>query len=202
MNKFIKFLLLGVIVCIAICLGFSVKKSNSIPKSEAAWEEKYPAVFKTAGNMSIKLSTSNIVPNQNMAIPESMAKLEGTITNKFGIRDDILEYIINTVPKDNPKLLEAVIRDANYTNMSYYAATDDERLLISKKWALAGICVTLFSKGNEYIEISRHIDGMMRDTTERDKYMWDSDRRLFSWKVIGSGLSVIDERIACEKGDF
>lgn len=200
MNKFIKFLLLGVIVCIAICLGFSVKKSNSIPKSEAAWEEKYPAVFKTAGNMSIKLSTSNIVPNQNMAIPESMAKLEGTITNKFGIRDDILEYIINTVPKDNRLVIKAALKMAKIRQTIYYEnISTDDAVKLADNDSLLTACLRIYT-GNYGIDDG--IDKRMRDNKDRDSHMWIIDRKFFSWKIIGSSLSVADEKIACEKGDF
>ncbi len=42
----------------------------------------------------------------------------------------------------------------------------------------------------------------MRNTKDRDAYMWDIDRKYFSWKVLGTWLSVAEEHEVCKKGTY
>ena len=51
-------------------------------------------------------------------------------------------------------------------------------------------------------ELTTGVDKLMRNTKARDEHMWDIDTKYFGWKIIGSGLSINDEKTACAKGAF
>lgn len=146
---------------------------------------------------------------------EKQAELEGNTHNQYGIRQDILQFIEENVPKDNPKAFEAAIKLAQYENQIYYHAKDQkEALMLVKKNSLASRCLmeafpndpTRFVNGVrvkwEWEKIYEGITKRMNDTAARDKHMWDIDETYFSWQLIGTGLTSAEENERCAAGNF
>jgi hypothetical protein len=159
------------------------------------WNNEIPRVLHNAGYVAELEESAPKLIN----LSESLDELRGSITNPFGIRDDILEYIMTNIPKDNESAIRAAIKMMQYMQSIYFDnPTQEEALSLNAKYSLANHCSLVYLNRNEPLAIWR----VMRNTDARDKYMWDIDRKYFSWKVLGTGLTIDDEDIACEKGEF
>lgn len=207
MSKKVKIIIVIIIVAIgsiAIAYsGFGKNKAQIIgvdvtSQSTAKWKIKAPQLFSNVGYSKLIIeSTTN---NKNMSI--KMRELQGTITNPLGIRDDILDYIINNVPQDNSLVIKAVIRIAQTDQKIYYGnITKQEALLINKKEMLAQTCLMRYLP-NKWDKIVTDLDKLLRNSKKRDKYMWDLDTKYFGWEVLGTGYTVGEENELCEKGEF
>lgn len=201
--KNLKFLIVIGLLVIVISVAYlklnnayNIQKDISDNKIHLTnWKDKAPQLFTNSGYS--KLMTS--MPTNNR-LAESVAKLEGKITNPFGVRDDILEFILKNVPNDDPRIMKASIEKAQLNQSIYY---DDisakDALKLANKDSLLTTCLRIYTTN---YSIENGIDKLMRNTKARNAHMWEVDRKYFSWKIVGSGLSVADENKACEKGDF
>lgn len=132
--------------------------------------------------------------------PEKKKELEGDINREYGIREDILRFIEKEIPTDNVKAKNAAIKYSKYSRTIYYEANEKEALELSKKESLALECLAKALPEN-WIKLSDGIQSLMRNTSERDKHMWDIDKKYFSWKVLGNGgltTSEVKEKCAME----
>jgi hypothetical protein len=82
----------------------------------AVWVNKYPQL----GNIQQKLSA-----NTNQILP-SQKPLVGNITNQFGIRDDILKNIAESIPVTNESALYHAIKYAQYSQARYLSVNDKD----------------------------------------------------------------------------
>ncbi len=187
------------VILIGFTLFYKYDSKNQIKQDD--WKVRAPQLFMNAGYS--KLIESKL-SQADAKISESEQKLEGKITNPFGIRDDILDFIITNVPSSNESALRAAILSAQLSQEIYYGdITQAEAIKLVDRDALVGTCLDIYLGGfKQGYKVDMGIDKLMRNTKVRDKHMWDIDRKYFSWKVLGSGLSVADEKIACQKGDF
>jgi hypothetical protein len=185
-------IILGTALAIA-CASFSTNSSSAdkLNTNASKWLSKYPQLG--------KVQVAQLSQDKPLNLSESTSTLEGTITNSFGIRDDILEYIVKNIPENKESALRAAIKLAQNQNFIYYKLESEEALKLEDNNALLDGCLIIFL-GN--VNISMGIDSLMRNTPERDAHMWKIDREYFGWKVIGSGLSIADEKAACLKGNF
>jgi hypothetical protein len=159
------------------------------------WNNEIPRVLHNAGYVAELEESAPRLLN----LSESLDELRGPITNPFGIRDDILEYIMTNIPKDNESAIRAAIKEMQYDQAVYFDnPSGEEALRLDAKSALADSCLMTYMNTDTPLAIWR----VMRNTDARDKYMWAIDRKYFSWKVLGTGLTIDDEEIACEKGAF
>lgn len=210
-----KMTVIGLIVVGVVTIGCATlyeSENNSNPPKNTAnidkWKKQAPQLFNNAGYAKLEESIPQPV-NQS----ESMAQLMGTITNPFGIRDDILEFIIKTIPANNESANRAAIKMMQYSQQIYYGnLSQPEALLISNKYVLADDCLRTYLKqdvnyqsNNDPIKIVKYTSSlreMMSDNKNRTNHVNDTDRKYFSWQVIGTGLSTYEEAIACQKGEF
>lgn len=156
------------------------------------WKHEAPRLFNNVGYADLVESAPRAKD-----MPESWIELRGTITNPFGIRDDLLEYILANVPESNVRDTRALIKMVQYDQEIYYTnPSESDALLIASRADLANTCFS----GD--IHKLLEIDKLYRNTDARNKHMWAIDRKYFSWKVLGTGLSLADEKIACERGWF
>ncbi len=180
---------------------FSIKKivkqeiDQGVNIDNQKWEKRYPQVFNNSGYNN--LIESNGILNKLKNNPESLQKLQGKITNEFGIRDDILEYILSlNLDESNNYAAIKFSQISNYIYFSDISVVDAN--FYSKKQVQALFCLN----AKNWLKISRHIDAMMRDTKERNERMWWVDNHYFAYKVIGTGLNSIDEDNICKNGGY
>lgn len=132
---------------------------------------------------------------------EKLKELKGNINKEYGIREDILRYIEKEIPATNEKAIKAALTYAQTEQFIYYGATPEEAIIADKKALISLHCMG--EAIDNYIEISRGLDKLMRNTPERDEHMWDIDERYFGWKVLGFGdTSLRQLKEICEKGEF
>lgn len=200
-------MLLAIILIVVVIFVVNKEESRghmNSTHSNVEWLKKYPQLGNVEKVESGLLITGDIVIKKDaMKANESRSELEGKITNPFGIRDDILEYIIKTVPVNNESALRAAIKLNQDDQQIYYGdLTEDQAMKLVDNQALILTCLIKYLPNNADVILGRGIDSLMRNTKARDGHLWAVDRKYFSWKVIGSGLSVADEDNACAKGEF
>lgn len=146
-------------------------------------------------------------PQQNLAtaIPRAKAQqdLAGVITNSYGVRDDILDYILKTIPESNALARTAAIKFAGYEQMIYYGnITSQEAIALANKEVLIRSCLSYYLPNHSSTNFTRKMNKLLRNTKARDAHIWAVDTQVFSSSYISSGLSVAAETAACAKGEF
>lgn len=200
-NKYLKLLLIfaitGAIVVACAAMETKSKESNSGPHTVAEWDQKYPQVFANAGYSGLIESSAQLKSLHNS--PESQQELIGTITNPFGIRDDILMLTLS-IPESTPQLRVAIIKYSQIINKMYYENINIEaRLKLANQLSLSLTCARIAEGGYYWIT---QVNDMMRDTAERSLHLNKMDSTVFSWHVIGSGLSINEEIARCKNGSY
>jgi hypothetical protein len=184
---------------------FSIKKiikqeiDQGVNIDNQKWEKRYPQVFNNSGYN--KLIESDGILNKLKNNPESLQKLQGKITNEFGIRDDILEYILSL--NLNTQANYAAIRMAQSEYLSYFFSNDKITVNnLANKEMLSSFCLMNFVGFNYMHKIHSEIDTKLRNTKERNERMWWVDNNYLGYHVIGTGLSTADEKEKCKRGDY
>lgn len=200
MKKNLKYILIFVgfvLIVFFVKNTINQKFDKGVNINNSKWEKDYPKIFNNSGYS--KLIESKGILNKLKNNPESLQELQGKITNQFGIRDDILEYILslNLDERNNYSALKIAQTD---TYIYFVAKNKTDALIYSKYYGLSLTCLSIYYP--QWLKISRHIDSMMRDTKSRDKRMWWVDNNYFSYQVIGTGLSVADENKKCKELEY
>ena len=183
---------------------FSIKKivkqeiDQGVNIDNQKWEKRYQQVFNNSGYN--KLIESDGILNKLKNNPESLQKLQGKITNEFGIRDDILEYILKINSLDNKSKYDAIKLAQANTLLYFQINNSNDANFFANKAALGMTCLSINNK--DWLKTIRHIDAMMRDTKERNERMWWVDNHYLAYKVIGTGLSTADENDVCRNGGY
>ncbi|MCE3268125.1 MAG: hypothetical protein K0R49_377, partial [Burkholderiales bacterium] len=122
----------------------------------------------------VSLNTNKISPTQK--------PLVGKITNQFGIRDDILRNIVDSVPETNESALYHAIKYAQYSQAMYLSNEKDE---VSQNMDDMGYAISCLS--NSYGMINTHNlilktvairgDNQLRISQER------KGEKLMAWKI-------------------
>ncbi len=198
-----KNVLIGMVIASLFVVGCAVVKCNEsvTPQEQSAqaltkWHNKNPQLFSNVGYIQqLEESAPKLAK-----LSESLEELRGVSTNPFGIRDDILQYIFTSIPESNESATKAAIKLMQYLQEIYYGDhTESEIMLVHQREGLAIGCLMDYT---DDIQLPSKIMNQMRNTKARDEYMWATARKYFSWKVLGTGLNVSEEKEICEKGTF
>jgi hypothetical protein len=130
-------------------------------QSIAQWKTKAPQLFNNVGYS--KLIESSTQLNKNMS--ESQAELIGTITNPFGIRDDILDYILANIPESNIRSRIAAIKMVYY-DQEQIGITNDKILNQIENKAAAGLYCIKLPLLDEH-QFIKGYDKLLRNTPAR-----------------------------------
>jgi hypothetical protein len=202
-----KIAIIGLAVTGIVAIGCATMGDNdtdSQANNQKKWQKQAPQLFNNVGYSKLAESAPKVAD-----LPESLEELRGTITNPFGIRDDILEYIVKNIPSNNESAVRAAIKVAQYDQMIYFGnLTESEAINIHAKNVLAFTCLSNYldvsPRKNDVNSVRKagKVEDVMFNTKSRVDHEWYVDRKYFSWKVLGTGLTVADEKIACERGEF
>jgi hypothetical protein len=190
-----------IMIAVTTIIAFAAKDQPVTVETESEPEPDFPQHIEDIAQTHF--NNSENVDNAMQILPEEkLRELEGHINKEYGIREDVLRFIEKEIPAENEKAKHAAIRYAETMNFIYYHANQKEALEAMSKEYLALRCLSLFLN-DFYIQFTKNIESIMRNTTERDEHMWDIDKRFFGWKVIkGHGLSDKKEKEVCESGDY
>ena len=175
----------------------NVYSPKNIDLSKINWLQRYPQLRNIPANsqtaMIDKLRTS-----------ESISALIGPIDNPYGVRNDILDAILTIVPKDNPQMLQAAIKEAYYENLATYSKTDKDKLEYVRKSSVTVLCMMLVDNdtSKDSLSVSRTIASMMRDTNFRAVFIHNLETTVFAWQTLGSGLGSNEEEDLCKSGEY
>lgn len=132
-----------IIIIIAFC-GFTWKwwqnKERINKLKSTPWELKDPQLFSNAGSKKsfiIKEESQNTIVNFEDSVQNSLTSIDqvGEITNVFGVRDDVLDYILVTIPADKNKSRLFAIKMALYDQKAMFASEPQLNKLINKGFA-------------------------------------------------------------------
>jgi hypothetical protein len=156
------------------------------------WQKKYPQLSNNAGYGKLAAS----VPAYQ-AKTASQQDLIGKITNEFGIRDDVLKLILNTIPESNVRATIAAIKMVQYDQQQIGVTDDKEMNLIANKALAASYCLDIpmmdrYNFGQAY-------DKIIRDTPAR-KAEQNRIEHLLSNHVISAdyGIQSYDAKEQCD----
>ncbi len=197
-----KFLWYSIIIIFIVVIGYFIKNKihqnldHGVNIDNQKWSQKYPQVFNNSGYNN--LIESNGILNKLKNNPES---LQGKITNEFGIRDDILEYILNL--NLNTHANYAAIRMIQEDTKTYFISNSStEANYAANLGMLANYCLLKVTSDEIWKNISKNTEKMLRDNDNRNKRMWWVDNNYLAYKIIGTGLSTADENEVCRKGGY
>lgn len=178
----------------------SVYSPKTIDLSKINWLQRYPQLK----NIPANSQTATI---DKLRTSESISALIGPIDNPYGVRNDILDAILTIVPKDNPQMLQAAIKEAYYDNLSIYSKLDKDKLLYVVKSSLAMHCLMSFDFiGDKNLtnahKINKLTDNKMRDTHARAERLHQVETTVFAWQMIGTGLDGQTENELCHSGEY
>ncbi|GEM_PF-2852039 len=149
---------------------------------------------------------------QDLAQPENKRPLPspdlvGPVHNQYGIRDDILTYIENTIPHWNKDAWKAATTIAVARQDLYYKAqTDQEANAASDRIVFATQCLALEfpPDSNKAYLIFKKIEELMENTRERRIYVWEVSDKYFAGKSHRKPLDISDEKLQqkCKAVDY
>ena len=156
------------------------------------WQKKYPQLSNNAGYGKLAAS----VPAYQ-AKTASQLELIGKVSNEFGIRDDVLKLILNTIPESNVRATIAAIKMVQYDQQQIGVTDDKEMNLIANKALAASYCLDIpmmdrYNFGQAY-------DKIIRDTPAR-KAEQNRIEHLLSNHVISAdyGIQSYDAKEQCD----
>jgi hypothetical protein len=195
-------ILTGFIIA-AISVTAIVSTASRSENKTADEEESFPQHIEKVATKLFAEKKANKSPIPVASQKVSLEELAGYINKQYGIREDILRYIEKEIPPNNEKAQKAALKYAERSQFIYYKATQAEALEAYKEGSLALECLSYALPNRGWIDVSRGIEKLMRDTPERDKRMWYVDENYFGWKVLGSGnLSTKQKKRLCETGKY
>ncbi|MCE2706893.1 MAG: hypothetical protein LW807_07440 [Proteobacteria bacterium] len=157
------------------------------------WQKKYPQLSNNAGYGKLAAS----VPAYQ-AKTASQQELIGKVTNEFGIRDDVLKLILNTIPESNVRATIAAVKLAQY-NQAEVGLTDDMEINALENKAAAAISCLKFGSMQDEAKFIDHYADMIRDTPAR-KAEQNRIEHLLSNHVISDdyGIQSYDPKEQCD----
>ena len=170
--KYKKTLITLVAICVILIVTHQVIKYNHnddykhkqhLAVAESIWGVKYPQLG--------AIESSTISVPIAVATDSKRAKLIGVITNQYGIRDDILQYILDNVPADNKQGIEASIHLAKNEYDTLYADSPEKARYAMNMGMNVVRCNTVIL--GEQNKVWRGISDLYRNTPDRRKYAND-----------------------------
>lgn len=164
-SKKMKILTLVSVVAVGIvslaCASMNNQKTETNIVDTQKWQAKAPQLFSNIGYK--KLIESRIV--ESSTTNRSQQALVGTITNPFGIRDDVLEYILLNIPESNTRATIAAIKMAYY-DQAEIGVTDDKQINVFANKAMASVYCSNISSQEGY-KFDQGYNKLLRNTKER-----------------------------------
>ena len=128
------------------CANFGSNKPSGIQvtkQSTAKWKAQSPSLFANAGYS--KLIESNTWLNKKHS--EAQDELSGKVSNPFGIRDDMLEYILTNIPESNVGAIISAIKMVQLDQQEYFIEDVTELNKVVDKEMAAVDCLSTFLGG-------------------------------------------------------
>lgn len=189
--KILTGIIIAAISLTAIMSTASRSENSTLPKEETLLEQIERVASKNFAQKpdnKVNKPVESEWNHQPINLNISMEELAGNINKEYGIREDILRYIEKEIPPNNELAKKAAIKMSQKMQFIYYKASQEEALKAVKTQFIAHECLSKVLP-DSWIDISRGIDKLMRNTPERDKHMWHIDETYFGWKVLGTGIS-------------
>lgn len=190
--KIISVLAICVVAVVTIACA-TVSKPIDEPSSREQWQQKYPQVFSNVGGYQ-KLFESNISNINNKA--ESNNAL---ITNKLGIYDKSLDYIITTLSQ-NPNLLYATIRLAQINEKMYLSMTTESAIFYANQAFVPLHCMNYFSN-NKAKSIYMPLINIYMANAFYKKQIKNSES-LLNLKILGTDKTKFELDQICVNGAY
>ncbi len=145
--------IIGILALLAWIIDMAYPRAQS-----DRWKSEYPRLYTNAGYQKLEQTAPH---KANFSEDELTSK----ITNQFGIRDDILNLILNTFPESETQSTIAAIKMAQYFQAQIGVNDPDKVNFLANKAAAALSCVNLpMLKEHQFI---KDFDMLLRNTPAR-----------------------------------
>ncbi|MCE2706522.1 MAG: hypothetical protein LW807_05540 [Proteobacteria bacterium] len=157
-------IVLSCIVAVVIGVSCASTKSTSPGidinhENTAKWKAKAPGLFANVGTLTIVESSVNV------NVSESQNALVGKVTNPFGIRDDILDYIIINIPESNERARLASVKLAILNQNEIFISNFEQLNSFENQASAAITCLNLPIKDS--YKFIKGYDELLRNTPDR-----------------------------------
>ncbi|MBX9866713.1 MAG: hypothetical protein K2Y14_07330 [Burkholderiales bacterium] len=176
----------------------NVSNPTDEPSSTQQWQKKYPQIFSNVGYSKLIESQGKLSQYQNKS--ESTQELIGTITNQFGIRDDILNFTLNYF-QSNESATYAAIRFLQ-NDMNVFMATNvDTAVLYQNKNTLYIHClmniIDVYT-ANKYVNKIEYL----KTNTPARMLQENKIKTYLNLKILGNTITTQNMDKICEQGNY
>lgn len=189
--------IIGIIIIASSLLAYTtfgstsgiLQKNDNNPIDITKWQKKAPNLFNNVGHNSV--TESCLIIRSDLS--GSMVELQAGITNPFGIRDDILDFILDNIPKDNNQARLFAIKMAYYDRLALFASESQVNKLVNKGYASL-ICL------NQYLSI-QDADKFIKsyeakcDSDKSTKLLWENVENQLNHHVITADFGIDNNNI-------
>ena len=153
-------ILAATLVAGVVYIIYNIKPQVKVPNTISQWNHKYPSVFNNS-------KYTKLIDQTPRELNELQTELIGISTNQFGVRDDILDYILTFIPEHNYQARVAAIKRAKF-DQSEIGLTDSAKLNeIENKASAAIYCLNL--SPTEAKKFIKKYDSLLRNTIKRSE---------------------------------
>ena len=190
--------LIGVLAIVLACATTSngTKEQDTQINTPQKWQQAYPHVFNNVG-FSMLVESNVMIKNS----PQNQQFPIGQVTNPYGIRDDVLEFIFKTIPSNNESATYAAIRLEQNQLQIYKTENESDAVYYANEGFLPIVCLSqaLGSIGSsKYLDELDKIQRRTSDGKNMDKVI----RQKLGWKVLGPQKPFKELESICEKGGY
>lgn len=173
------FLIAGIVVLIVACASIANQNNAINDSNNKNWQAKAPLLFSSIGQARLIESASYL--------PESVQR-SWKITNPFGIRDDVLDYLLQAIPESNNKARMFAIRMAAYDQAAMFASESQLNKLQNKSYA-ATICWSDILSPEEGSKLIKGYGTVLRKNNIA-KSLWESVENKLNNHVISADFGI------------
>lgn len=163
----------------------------------------HPPILRQAVTLTQRqLKPNQLINRQLVSKSNESATLGGQVSNRFGIRDDILAYILQAIPAANPAGRKAAIHYAQLDREISFNSDPDQARAAMPWLSNAGWCFSAFVGEREEIEIRRKIEELERNTQERAEHEFWVEEKILSGHIYPTKIGNLAYKSATEIKEF
>lgn len=179
--------------CLIGCVIYTLPKLLAeTPPIKTQWTKKYPQLANNIGFAKLVESNPTVIKHS-----DKIKDLIGPVSNEFGIRDEVLTLILQTIPESDVRSTIAAIKMIQFYQAQVGVTNDKEMNKLANKASAASSCINIpmmdrYNFGQSY-------DKIIRDTSDRQDEQ-DRIEHLLSGHVISAdyGIQSYDPKEQCD----
>lgn len=180
MKKTLIFLAIAVLSVVVVSYATSTKDKQLSVKQPPAVEKIQSIAPQLVNKVGFTDAEPNDIKNtSHVQSTPSVQELVGKVTNPFGIRDDVLDYIIKSIPADNKGAIISAIKRAQIDQQEMFVKDPDKLNKLEDKGSASIMCLNTYIDDDIKTDDFIHgYDALMRNTPERKALQEEIENKL------------------------